>query len=109
MTIEEQEKILDRLVKRLVRKFKAERIILFGSRARGDAEPDSDFDLLVVLPVEGSVRKKRIEMRMALHDISVPNDIIVLTPEEFAWQRKQVGTIARPALREGKVLYARNG
>jgi predicted nucleotidyltransferase len=56
---------IDRMVKRIVRKFHPEKIILFGSHARGDAGPDSDVDLLVVLPVEGSKREKRIEIRLA--------------------------------------------
>jgi hypothetical protein len=48
-------------------------------------------------------------MRVALHDIRTPTDIILATPEEVAIQRDIVGTIVRPALREGRVLYARAG
>jgi predicted nucleotidyltransferase len=94
---------IDRMVKRIVRKFHPEKIILFGSHARGDAGPDSD--LLVVLPVEGSKREKRIEIRLALHDIKVAKDILVSTPGEFGWRKDFVGTIEWPAAREGKVLY----
>ncbi|NLF78330.1 MAG: toxin-antitoxin system toxin subunit, partial [Chloroflexi bacterium] len=57
--------------------------------------------------VEGSKRAKQIEIRIALHNIPVPKDIIVSTPEEFAWRRQIIGTIEEPAAREGKVLYAR--
>src|ERR687887_165129 len=96
-----------RMVKRIVQQFDPEQIILFGSQARGDAGPDSDVDLLVVMPVEGSKREKQLEIRMALHDIHVPKDVIVSTPEEFAWRKEIVGTIERPAARQGKVLYAR--
>ncbi len=95
------------MVDRIVQQFQPERIILFGSHARGDGGPDSDVDLLVVMPVEGSKREKRIEIRVALHDIHVPTDIIVTTPEAFAWRKEVVGTIERPADREGQVLYAR--
>jgi len=101
------DRTLERMVKRLVRNFNPDQIILFGSHARGDARPDSDIDLLVVLPLNGSKRAKQVEMRVALHDIHVPKDIIVATPEEIARRRNIVGTIIRPALREGKVLYAR--
>ena len=59
---------IDRMVKRIVRSFRPEKIILFGSHARGDAGPDSDVDLLVVMPVEGSVAEKRLEIRMALRE-----------------------------------------
>jgi uncharacterized protein len=98
---------IQKIVNRIVERFHPEQIILFGSQARGDAGPDSDVDLLVVMPVEGSKREKQLEIRMALHDIHVPKDVIVSTPEEFAWRKEIVGTIERPAARQGKVLYAR--
>jgi predicted nucleotidyltransferase len=98
---------IDLMVKRLVERFDPDQIVLFGSHARGTAGPDSDVDLLVVMPVSGPKRAKRIEMRVALHDIAVPKDIILVTPEEVAHRRNIVGTIIRPALREGKVLYVR--
>jgi len=95
------------MVERIVKQFQPERIILFGSRARGEGGADSDVDLLVVMPVEGSKREKAIEIGVALHGIRVPKDIIVTTPEEFEWRKEVVGTIERPAAREGKVLYAK--
>jgi predicted nucleotidyltransferase len=95
------------MVRWIVKQFDPERIILFGSYARGMAGPDSDVDLLVVMPVEGSKREKAIEIGVALHDIRVPKDIIVTTPEEFEWRKEVVGTIERPAARAGVVLYAR--
>jgi predicted nucleotidyltransferase len=98
---------IDKMVKRLVDRFDPEQIILFGSHARGTAGPDSDIDLLVIMPVSGSKRAKQVEMRVALHDIRVPKDIILATPDEVARRRNIVGTIIRPALREGKVLYVR--
>jgi predicted nucleotidyltransferase len=98
---------IQEMVDRIVAQFHPERIILFGSHARGGVGPDSDVDLLVVMPVEGSKREKMIEIGLALHDIHLPKDIIVSTPEEFAWRKEIVGTIEYPAMREGKVLYAR--
>jgi predicted nucleotidyltransferase len=98
---------IDRLVKRIVKKFHPDKIILFGSQARGDARPDSDIDLLVVMPVARNVRETRLEISLALPDLPVPVDVIVTTPENFAWRKDIVGTIEWPATREGKVLYAR--
>jgi predicted nucleotidyltransferase len=98
---------IDLMVKRLVERFDPEQIILFGSHARGTASPDSDVDLLVVMPVSGSKRAKQVEMRVALHDIAVPKDIILVTPDQVERQRNVVGTLIRPALQEGKVLYVR--
>ncbi|MCW5982020.1 MAG: nucleotidyltransferase domain-containing protein [Bryobacteraceae bacterium] len=100
-------RLIDEMVRRIVRQFHPERVILFGSHARGDAGPDSDVDLLVVMPVEGSRSEKEIEIRVALHDIGMPKDIIVTTPEDFAWRKEIVGTIEHPAVKEGEVLYAR--
>ena len=98
---------IDEMVRRITERFDPDQIILFGSHARGTARPDSDVDLLVVMPVAGSKRETQIAIRCALHDIHVAKDIIVATPDEVERRRNIVGTIIRPALREGKVLYAR--
>src|ERR1700691_903368 len=86
-----------RMVRRIVKKFAPERIILFGSHARGHAGPDSDIDLLVLMPVEGSKRQKQLELQMELGDRAIPLDIIVSRPEEFAWRKHLIGTIEHPA------------
>ena len=104
---ETQSDIVAQMVQCLVDQFAPDQIILFGSRARGTGRPDSDVDLLVVMPVRGSKRAKRIEMRVALHEFRVPKDIILVTPEEVAQAHWQAGTIIQPALQEGIILYAR--
>jgi uncharacterized protein len=98
---------IQQMVRRIVSRFQPEKIILFGSHARGEAGPDSDVDLLVVMPFHGSKLEKQLEIRLALRSIHVPKDIVVTTPEEFLWRKEIPGTIERPAAREGKVLYAR--
>src|SRR5512133_1989234 len=90
------------MVRRIVRQFDPDKVILFGSYARGDAGPDSDVDLLIVMPVAGPTREKAIEIGVALHDIPLPKDVIVTTPEEFEWRKDTIGTIEWPAWREGK-------
>lgn len=99
--------LIRRMARRIADQFHPERVILFGSYARGDAGPDSDVDLLVVMDVPGSKREKAVDIGVALHDIPVAKDVIVVRPEEFAWRRHCPGTIERPADTEGKVLYAR--
>ena len=94
------------MIRRISQQFHPQRVILFGSHARGAANRDSDVDLLIVMPFTGSKREKRLEIRQALHDIRLPKDIVVSTPEEFAWRKDVVGTIEYPAAREGRVLYA---
>ncbi len=101
-----QEKIQE-MVRRIVARFRPEKIILFGSYARGTAGPDSDVDLLVVKHLTNSKRQDQLAIRIALHGIGLAKDIIVVTPEELEEYQDLVGTIIRPALREGRVLYER--
>jgi len=105
-TIEEAEAKIRTMASRIAEIFKPERIVLFGSHARGEAGPDSDVDLLVVMPVLGSKREKGVEIGAALHDIRIPKDIVVVTPDEVERKKDVIGTIIRPALREGRVLYS---
>ncbi len=101
-------RLIRSIVRRLVRQFDPEQIILLGSHARGTAGPDSDVDLLVVMPVTRSQKAAtEIAMGVALHDIHIPKDIIVVTPEEIKRKRNITGTIVYPALREGQLLYVR--
>jgi len=100
-------KQIHQMVRRIVAEFDPDKIILFGSYARGEAGPDSDVDLLVVMPVKGSKRAKQLEIRAALRDVHVAKDIIVSRTEEFQWRKDTVGTIEHPAAHEGKILYAR--
>jgi uncharacterized protein len=108
MTSQTTDQAIQAMVERLVEHFDPDQIILFGSQARGTATPGSDVDLLVIMPVMGSKREKRVEMRVALHDMTVPKDILLATPEEVLRDKDLVGTIIRPALLEGRVLYARH-
>ena len=103
-----RKKMIGEMVSRIVEHFDPEKIILFGSSARGDAGPDSDVDLLVVMPVRGSKREKQLEIRSLLHGIRLAKDIVVSRPEDFDWRKDVVGTIEYPATKEGKVLYARD-
>ena len=93
------------MTRRIIAQFNPIKIVLFGSHARGTAVADSDIDLLVIKKIEGSKRKERVAIGIALHDIHVPKDIIVASPEEVAKLGNTVGTVLYPALREGKVLY----
>ena len=92
----------------IVERFQPIRVLLFGSQARGDAEDDSDVDLLVVLPSVESKRQAAVEIRRCLDHFPVSKDIIVTTPEEIERRGHLVGTVLRPALREGKILYERS-
>lgn len=99
--------LIQEMVSRIVTQFHPDKIILFGSHARGTAGPDSDVDLLVVMPVKGSKRLVRLQIRSALHDIRLAKDVLVSDPAEFEWRKDVVGTIEWPAVHEGRVLYAK--
>jgi len=103
----EYESGIRQAVDRIATRFQPDKIILFGSRARGQAEPDSDADLLIVMRVDGSKRKQAVQIDLALEGIPIPIDLIVVTPEEVDKYRDAIGTIIYEAVREGKVLYER--
>lgn len=100
---------LPEVVERIVERFDPLRVILFGSLARGEMGYDSDIDLLVVFEhVEWeNKRKLTVEVLRALSDLPVPKDVVVTDVDEIARRGDLVGTVLRPALREGKVLYER--
>lgn len=101
------DEILNEVKQRLVNGFHPDKIILFGSQARGTADDRSDVDILVICPVGENRRKLMLEMDKALDGLGLARDVLVLTPEEFELDREIPGTIARPAWLEGKVLYER--
>jgi predicted nucleotidyltransferase len=98
---------LPEAIERITRRFDPLRIILFGSWARGNARPDSDLDLLVVLPHIENKRRAAVEILRVLNGLPVSKDVVVTTPEEIAARGNVIGHVLRPALREGKVIYER--
>ena len=107
MTETEIRLILDRIVSRIAENAMTEKIILFGSWAKGSATDDSDLDLLVVMNVRGSKRQEAIKMDLLLEGIPLPTDVIVVTPQDIEKYRNCPGTIIRQAVQEGRVLYER--
>lgn len=97
------------MTERIVRGFDPLRVIVFGSQARGDAGPRSDVDLLVILPDAIDTGRAAVEILRALADLPVAKDIIVTTPDEITRRGHVLGTVLRPALREGKVLFEMMG
>lgn len=91
----------------LVREFDPVRIILFGSRARGEADDRSDFDLLVVLPEIADKHATAVAMLIALGHLAVPVDIVPTDLGEIESRGDVPGSVLREALREGEVVYER--
>jgi predicted nucleotidyltransferase len=100
---------LNEIRQRLVDRFHPDKIILFGSQARGTADDRSDVDILVVCEISNGRRSLTLAMDRALWGLRLARDIVVLTPEEFERDRHIPGTIARPASREGRILYENAG
>ena len=100
------EEIIRQMAGRIVEQFQPEKVILFGSRARDSEAEGSDVDLLVIVREVDDRRALRIAIRRALNGMGLPKDVAVLTADEFEIKRKIPGTIAYPADKEGKVLYA---
>ena len=100
--------LISTMTERIVRNFHPVQIILFGSHAQGEADPQSDVDLLVVFTELPDKRKTAVDIRRALADLPIAKDILVTTPEELARQRDWAGIVLRAAQREGQILYERN-
>ena len=102
-----KDEILPEILRRIRATTTPERIILFGSHARGEAGPDSDLDLLVVVRGVTHPRQESIRIRRALRGLLVPIDVIVATPEQVEQYGDSIGLIYGTALREGMVPYER--
>ena len=100
-----EDKSLEEIVRRIVEVAQPERIVLFGSAARGTPGPDSDVDLLVVK--RGAHRRKLAgEIYMRLIGVGRAVDVVVVTPEDIERFGDSPALVIESALREGKVIYA---
>lgn len=100
------QKILNEIIRRIVGVANPEKIIMFGSAARGQMGRNSDVDLLVVKG--GRYDKGRLteKIYMNLHGSGEAVDVIVVTPQEVERYRDTRCLVIAPALREGRVIYA---
>ena len=96
---------INEITKRIVRNFKPQRIILFGSYANGTPTEESDLDLLIIKDSDIPSRLQNRKVRKILSDLRIPVDVIVKTTEEFQTYKDIIGTIIYPANRYGKVIY----
>lgn len=84
-----------------------DKIILFGSQAREDSKPDSDYDFLIIKSgiIDEIDISQTIYQKLAEIDLDFSADIIVVTPEYVEKYKNSIGNIIKPALMEGKIIY----
>lgn len=108
VTDEAAERVPESLLRSIVAEFTPQRIILFGSRARGDAQPDSDIDLLVVLDDDVPLEKLGAKaVHAARGGYRRPVDIIPCRASVLAKRARAVGSFAHIVLRDGVTVYER--
>ncbi|MFH1742089.1 MAG: nucleotidyltransferase domain-containing protein [bacterium] len=97
---------LDEVIQRIVKVAKPDKIILFGSAARGGMRPGSDVDLMVI--ISGQFHRGHLteEIYMTLFGVGQAVDVVVVTPEDVERHRDSPALVIKPALEEGRVVYA---
>ena len=102
-----EQEVLQFIHTQLSKTFKIERMILFGSRAKGTAKPDSDYDVLVVLESELPYYPRQGVVGNAIGHRHFPLDLLALTPKEADESSKLFGSVMYIAEREGREFYAK--
>lgn len=98
--------MIDLMVTKILNSLSPEKILLFGSTAQGNAKEDSDVDLMLIMNVDRSEKRKlKRQMYCELSGIGISKDIVIVTPEEVKKYKDVVGSVIFPAMRHGKVLY----
>ncbi len=98
---------LAEIVRRLADAYEPERIYLFGSKARGDHDPDSDFDLMVVVPDQAQEDRKRSRLAYeVLRGTGTAADVLVWTESRFESRLHLAASLPATVTREGRLLHA---
>ena len=98
--------VLDEIVKRLIALAAPVKIILFGSNARGEAQSNSDLDLIIVEKEVTEQYDEVLRLGRALGDLMLPIDLIVVSEAQFNRYGRVPGTVFYRSLQEGRILYA---
>ena len=103
------ESVVGDIVRRIVDTAQPEKVILFGSRARGDSRPNSDFDVLVIKESTEPRFRRSIPLYAALADLPAEVEVLVYTPEEVQEWSAVPQAFVTTAVREGTTIYERRG
>jgi len=100
------QKEIENITKQIVKKYKPEKIILYGSFAYGKPNEDSDVDLLIIKSTQKTRTKRHLEVDRMLLDRTVPLDILVYTPQEIKKRLLLGDFFIKDIIQQGKILYA---
>lgn len=101
-----EDQLLAEIVKRTLAAVPGvQKLILFGSCARGDARPDSDVDLIVITPEAAKDGPRTVAWRLALRHLDTSFDLIMMTPDEWADASTRPWTAPWEAAKEGRILH----
>lgn len=108
MTTQFQNQI-EAVVERIAKEYQPEKIILFGSAARGEMGTDSDVDLFIVKDDKKPRHQRSVNVREALRDTAYtfPLDVLVYTPKELEYRLWLGDFFVKRVMKEGKVLYVK--
>lgn len=98
-------KLLQEATRRIVAVAKPKRVLLFGSAVRRELTRDSDLDILVIMRAPVHRRQMAQKIYRGLRGLGVPIDVVVVTEDDLKRYGTREGTILKPALQEGRVLY----
>jgi predicted nucleotidyltransferase len=99
------EKEIQSITTQLIAKYHPEKIILFGSAARGNIGPDSDVDFLIIKKKTPYYGADRIRELSSIIERNIPVDFLVYRPEEFEKRLKMGDPFLKSVLKEGRVMY----
>ena len=99
--------VLDQITGAIVERFQPRRIMLFGSRARGNAFPDSDYDLFIEMDSNLTPLRRSTEVHRLFPRRRWAMDVVVFTPAEVRRWRNDIGSLVYSVEREGRTLYER--
>lgn len=102
------EKVLQLIVDRITENVHPQKIILFGSWARGERDSRSDIDIMIIKESDQPRPQRYAEVRRLFWGLGIPLDILVYTPEEFTRYQTVLGSFTHTVAHEGKILYDRS-
>jgi predicted nucleotidyltransferase len=107
-TMRSADEILSDITRTIVARFSPERIVLFGSRARGDHDGEPDFDIFVEMESSQRPVDRDVEVNLSLSPRDYSLDVLVYTPAEVGARRGIPGSLVDLVEAEGRVLYERH-